>query len=547
MKMDESRNNAINILPQNSEKELQSLVLKWNDTVAFYPKDKTLHQLFEEQVEKTPENVAVVFENKQLSYRELNMKANQLAHCLKRRYKEYWGNEIQRDTLVGIHVDRSLDMIVAILGILKAGAAYVPFDSSDPEERLKFKINDCGCSIVLTTSNKLKSLLHLIESDTALLALDTYHDEIEKYPDTNHEIVNTSSDLAYVIYTSGSTGKPKGVMVEHKTIINLLHWQKTVMNLDFTCNVFQFAYYNFDVSVQEIFSTLTAGGSLHIAANNLKEDIVELQKYLNKEDVRIIFLPPVILSIIFMSNDKFMTSGKHIDIITAGEQLIINENFKQYILKNDVTVHNHYGPTETHVTSAYRIDKNKNIDKYPPIGKPISNTVFYILGLDNMQPVSPGSQGELYIAGAGVARGYLNRPGLTKERFIENPFASSDDKAKESNKKIYKTGDIVRYNSNGDIEYIGRNDDQVKIRGFRVELGEIENKILEFDAINHAVVLCKEKNGNKYLVAYYTLVQCVDNIDDIESLDSASSLNGYYRIFSRLASLNYFCYFVATI
>ena len=488
-----------------SELEYNKIIYDWNKTESVYPKDKTIHMSFEEQSEKNPNNIALVFGNKKLSYRELNEKANQLAHCIRNTYREESDCKLN-DELIGIYIDRSLEMIIGILAILKAGAAYVPFDRADPEERLKFKIKDSGCKMVLSSSGSMEALLFLAEIDTIPIAIDSYWGEIEKFSKENLVNINKSSDLAYVIYTSGSTGKPKAVMVEHKTVLNLLSFQNGIENLDFSTAVLQFASVNFDVSVQEIFSTLLFGGQLHIINESLKYNLTELVNYIHDSKIKIIFIPPAVLDLMFSSSELYDLLVKELNhIIAAGEQLQLNNRLLiKALTETKIKLHNHYGPTESHVVTTFVIDsQNCNNLKLPPIGKPISNVNVYILDA-NMDPVPVGISGELYIAGETLARGYLNHPKLTAERFIENPFVQDDCLVKHRNLRIYKTGDIVKWQPDGNIQYIGRNDDQIKLRGFRVELGEIENKLTGFSEIKQSVVLCKEKNGSKYIAAYYT-------------------------------------------
>jgi amino acid adenylation domain-containing protein len=475
----------LNIL---SSDEYQKIIYDWNKTEVPYPSDKTIHQLFEEQVKKTPDNIAVVFDNQKLSYRELNNRANQLAHTIRKEYKNHWNQEVKGDTLIGIYIDRNLEMIVVILGILKSGAAYVPFDEADPEERLKFKINDCDCKMILTSSKMVEDLVFLTELDTLPVSIDSYWKEIEKAPITNLKKNNKSTDLAYVIYTSGSTGNPKGTMIEHKSVINLLYDLKSLYNLtDNTKKVTEFTSYNWDVSVSEIFSTIHQGGTLYLLTDDIRKDPASLSIYIIKQRINFLYIPPAILSALPKKNYPSLKK-----IIFAGEPC--NLDVGKYWATH-YNLYNYFGPTEATIysTGTRAVPFNVNI-----IGKPLSNIQNYILD-NNFSPVPIGVPGELYLSGECLARGYLNRLKLTSDAFIKNPFIA--------NQKMYKTGDLCRWTSNVNIEFLKRIDSQIKIRGFRVELTEIETKLCEYSKINQCIVNVHETEHNKALVAYYTLNQ----------------------------------------
>ncbi len=475
-----------------SSAEYKKIILDWNCTEMQYPENKTLHRLFEEQVDDIPDSVAVVFNGKKLTYRELNEKANQLAHTIRDKYKLLWDEDVKSDTLIGIYIERGIDMIVGILGILKAGAAYVPFDNADPEDRLKFKINDCGCKMVLTSSMNMNKLLFLSEIDTLVLSIDAYKFELNKAAKVNPKtLTDSNKSLAYVIYTSGSTGKPKGVMIEHKSAVNLIFAISYIYNENIQNCTF-FTSYNFDVSVSEIFCTLTKGKTLHVLSENLKKSPEDLGHYINENKINLVYLPPVILSVL----PKFEYNSLH-SILYAGE---LGPREACFYWSSKKQVYNLYGPTETTI---YSIGKEILESEVEQIGKPLHNYKAYIL--DNYQnPVPVGVSGELYISGKGLARGYLNRDDLTKERFIPNHFVTAEDKLQKQNLLLYKTGDVCRYLSDGNIEFLGRNDNQIKIRGFRVELGEIESKLTSYENIDQSVVLCKTRGADdKYLVAFY--------------------------------------------
>jgi amino acid adenylation domain-containing protein len=338
-----------------------------------------------------------------------------------------------------------------------------------------------------------------------VLLLDLLAEHIERFEDINPPSAGTPDNVLYMISTSGSTGVPKSVMVEDRNLANLLHFQSSDTNIDFNFNVLQFASAGFDVSLQEIFSTLLAGGTLCVADDGKKQDLDELFQFIRRWDIRVLFVPPALLKLVFNQPDlapKFPTCVRH--IIAAGEQLIVPEPFKRYLWENDVVLHNHYGPTETHVvtTLSLGLDKDEPVPTRPSIGTPIGNNRMYIMHKDG-QLLPRGIPGELVIAGANVGRGYCNNPDLTAERFGPDPFFSGE--------RIYKTGDLARYLPDGAIEFIGRMDHQVKIRGFRVELGEVETRLLAIDGIEAAAVLDRrDGSGDTYLCAYVSGTSIVD-------------------------------------
>ncbi|MEH2405209.1 amino acid adenylation domain-containing protein [Nostoc sp.] len=480
---------SISQLPLLTATEKQQLLVEWNNTQADYPGDKCIYQLFEEQVERTPDAVAVVFENQQLTYQQLNCRANQLAHYLR-------SLGVKPDTLVGICVERSLEMVVGILGILKAGGAYVPLDPEYPQERLSFMLQDADVSILLTQQKLLKRLQnHQAEP----ICLDTDWQSISR-SDQDNLITNLkATNLAYVIYTSGSTGQPKGVALNQLALNNLILWQLKNNPISSGAKTLQFAPISFDVSFQEMFSTWYSGGTLFLITEELRRDPVALLGFLQEKAVERLFVPFVALqqlAEVAISRELFHSHLR--EIITAGEQLQITPAISQWFSRlSNCTLHNHYGPSESHVISTFTL--TNSVDTWPllpPIGRPISNTQIYILD-KYLQPVPIGVPGELYIGGVSLARGYLNRPQLTQDKFILNPF----DETGEG--KLYKTGDLARYLPDGNIEYLGRIDNQVKIRGFRIELGEIETLLNQHGDVQVSTVIVREDHpGQKQLVAY---------------------------------------------
>ncbi|UNY98310.1 amino acid adenylation domain-containing protein [Zhouia spongiae] len=465
--------------------ERQQLLFDWNDTQVDYPKEKCIHQLFEEQSEKTPDNVAVVFEGDSLTYRELNERSNQLAYYLQSK-------GVKAESLVGICVERSLEMIVGLLGILKAGGAYVPIDPTYPEERISYMFKDTNCAIVLTQEQ-----IELPKTNSEIIYLDSEWEKIAKAPRTNIETGVKGNNLAYVIYTSGSTGNPKGVMVEHESVQNLIQWHTSKFKVSEKSNSTQLANIAFDASIWEIWPYLTCGASLYIVKKESLLDTKKVLNFLDANDVSHCFMPTAIaetilsqswientsLTYLLIGGDRFKTKGLNID-------------------KFSFKLINNYGPTEnTVVSTSYEINDSKLSSL---IGTPISNVRVYIL--DKTQKSVPiGVVGELCISGNGLARGYLNQPDLTRKKFIKDPFS------KDPNSRLYKTGDLARYLPDGNIEFIGRLDDQVKIRGFRIELGEIESVLNQQDQVSLGVVLAKEDaTGNKQLVGYVVPSQDVD-------------------------------------
>lgn len=472
-----------------TETERHKLLVEWNNTESDYPQDKCIHRLFEAIVERTPEAVAVVFEGEQLTYGELNARANQLAH-----YLQALG--VGKEVLVGICMERSLEMVVGLLGILKAGGAYVPLDRAYPTERLALMLEDTQISVLLTQARLVESLP---PHSSHVVCLDRQWQEMAFQGEETPISEVTPDNLAYVIYTSGSTGRPKGVAMSHCPLSNLIIWQRENSTLPMGAKTLQFAPVSFDVSFQEIFSTWCSGGTLVLISDRVRLDAFELLRFLAAQEINRLFLPFVALQ---QLAEVAVAQGAVVptlrEIITAGEQLQITRPIANWLTKlQNCTLHNHYGPSESHVVTAFTLTGSpSDWLALPPIGQPIGNTQIYLLD-SQMQPVPPGIPGELYIGGIALARGYLNRPDLTAERFIPDPFSDS------LQARLYKTGDLARYNRDGNIEFLGRSDNQVKIRGFRIELGEIEVVLAAYPAVRQAVVkACEDVPSDKRLVAY---------------------------------------------
>ncbi|NET61630.1 MAG: amino acid adenylation domain-containing protein, partial [Symploca sp. SIO2E6] len=498
----ESPEQLIAKLPIMTEAELQQIFVEWNNTKIDYPLEKCIHQLFETQVRKTPDAVAVIFEDRKLTYSQLNSKANQLAH-----YLQQLG--VKADTRVGICVERSVEMVVGLLAILKAGGAYVPLDPSYPSERLAYMVSDANVSVLLTQES-LTTLLP--EHQAQILCLDSSENLWSDYSTTNLSSEVKPSNLGYVIYTSGSTGKPKGVAMSQGALVNLLQWQQEEAVVGQGAKTLQFAPISFDVSFQEIFSTWCNGGILVLVSAELRRDPKALLGFLTENQVERLFLPFVALQQLAAVAYESQNLPPLREVVTAGEQLQVTPDIVELMNRlPNCKLQNQYGPSESHVVSSYTLQGNvANWPTLPPIGRPITNAQLYILNRD-LQPLPIGIPGELYIGGVCLAGGYLNRPQFTAEKFITNPF----DPSKTT--KLYKTGDLARYLHDGNIEFLGRIDNQVKIRGFRIETGEIETTLSKHNSVKETVVVATEDSlGHKRLVAYLVLETKTTAISNLE-------------------------------
>jgi amino acid adenylation domain-containing protein len=471
----EHRDLRISDLPLLRERERKQILVEWNATEAEYPRDKCVHQLFEEQVERSPEAVALVFGEERLTYEDLNSRANQVARHLQ-------GLGVGPDDLVGICMERSMDMVVGILGILKAGGAYVPLDPEYPKDRLAFMLQDAGASVLLT-QRSLDAVLPAHEAKT--IRLDEDGALISECSKENPNNPSSSKNLSHVIYTSGSTGKPKGVAIEHRSVVALLSWAKAFFDPGDFAGVLASTSFCFDLSVFEMFAPLISGGKVILAENAL-----ELPSLRAAEEVTLInTVPSAITELVRLKG--FPSSVR--TVCLAGEPLTTDLVKAIYGCASVERVFDLYGPSEDTTYSTYALRK---ADGPATIGRPIANTQVYLLDA-NQQPVPVGVPGELHLAGAGLARGYLNRPELTAEKFVPNPFRE------EPGARMYKTGDLARYREDGNIEFLGRLDHQVKIRGYRIELGEIESVLDSHSKIRKSVVLAREDTpGEKRLVAY---------------------------------------------
>ncbi|MFN6560842.1 MAG: non-ribosomal peptide synthetase [Nostoc sp. ChiSLP01] len=507
--------NAIADLEMCSDRQRQQLLYEWNETFTNYPQDKCIHSLFEAQVERTPEGVAVVFEDRQLTYRELNNRANQLAQYLKTL-------GVETETLVGICVERSLEMMVGILAVLKAGGAYVPLDPNYPSERLVYMLQDAQV-LVLLTQQKLQK--NLTDSQVNIICLDTDWQTIAREANDNLNTQVKPENLAYVIYTSGSTGLPKGVAIEHRQLFNYLNSIQTVLNLPLGANYATVSTIAADLGHTVIFPSLCGGGCLHIISSERITNAKDLADYFERNLIDCLKIVPSHLKALLTSEAGVQILPRQ-RLVLGGESTSweLIEQIQQ--LAPECQIINHYGPTETTVgVLTYQVEKAPDTRQSStvPIGRPLANTQIYILD-SQKQPTPINVPGEVYIGGAGLARGYLNRPELTQEKFIPNPF--SDD----PQSRLYKTGDLARYLPDGNIEYIDRIDNQVKIRGFRIELGEIEAVLSQYPHIQQVTVIksedtpsdaCTEQSRSKRLVAYL--------VSDAEENPSISDLRQFLK------------------
>jgi len=487
--MVEQTDSTITDFPLLSAKERHQ-ISKWNARDTHYAEGICLHQLFEAQVERTPEAIAIIFEQKSLTYQALNEQANQLAHYLRRQ-------GVEPDTLVGACMERSVELVIALLAILKAGGAYVPLDPTYPRERLAFVLQDAQVSILLT-QERLRS--KLADQKAHIIFVDSDRQTISQEQKGNPGSAIKPENLAYVIYTSGSTGKPKGAMNTHNGICNRLQWMQETYQLCTSDRVLQKTPFSFDVSVWEFFWPLLYGAELIIARPEGHRDSTYLVRLIVEHAITTVHFVPSMLRI-FLEDPDIQQCTSLRRVICSGEALSFELQQRFFALPGmqDTTLHNLYGPTEASVDVTYWDCTRDNSQQIVPIGYPIANTQIYLLdGHFNQVPI--GVPGELYIGGNGLGRGYLNRPELTAEKFIPNPFTT------KPGARLYKTGDLARYLPHGAIEYLGRNDYQVKIRGNRIEVGEVEAVLATHPAVHDCAVIAREDAsdliGDRHLVAY---------------------------------------------
>jgi surfactin family lipopeptide synthetase A len=491
-RMMEQLQHIIGALPGSAEQQLGSLPLatqnektllhKWNDTTVNYGETSCVHRLFERRAAEHPHAPALRFAGVQLSYEELNRQSNQLANYLVQQ-------GVVPDAVVGICMERSVEMMIAILAVLKAGGAYLPLDPSLPQARLLFMAEDAGAALVLAH----KGFGQKLSGGPKLLDWEHISNDLVHQPQEDPSVPLSLHNLAYVIYTSGSTGKPKGVMNEHGGLLNRLLWMQDVFRIGSSDKILQKTPFSFDVSVWEFLWPLMAGSCVVMALPEVHKDVAYLVDAIEAEGITLLHFVPSMLEV-FVSEVEQGRCSSIKRVLCSGEALSkgLQERFFE---KMRCELHNLYGPTEASIdVSWWKCVEDWDRD-YVPIGRPIANTQLYILD-EGLQPVPIGVAGELHIGGAGLARGYINNEALTKEKFIGNPF--------NNNSKLYKTGDLARYTEEGLIQYLGRTDHQVKLRGQRIELGEIEAALMAYPGIQHAAVLLKPAQGGHQLVAYYS-------------------------------------------
>ena len=493
-------NPALSEIPLLTDAEKHQLLVEWNDTRIDYPRDKCIHELFETQVAKTPDAIAVVFADQQLTYRELNSRANQLAHYLRKL-------GVGPETLVGIFMERSMEMIVGLLGILKAGGAYVPLDPTYPKERLAFMLEDSRAPFLLTQA-RLGELRPAFGATP--ISLDQDRQDIAQESTANIGPVQSPETLAYVIYTSGSTGKPKGVMIQHRSVVNFLASMARQPGLCETDTLLAVTNLSFDMAGFDFYLPLMVGARMVLARREDAADGLRLRNLLSDSGATVMQATPATWRMLLAAG---WHGSRELKILCGGEAL--SEDLARQLGQHCASLWNMYGPTETTVASSAELYCKDSSGRTVSIGRPIANTHIYILD-QQLEPVPIGMPGELHIGGEGLARGYLNRPELTAERFIANPFAA------DATSRVYKTGDLARYSPGGKIEFLGRMDHQVKIRGYRIELGEIEAVLAQHRSIKESVVIARDDSlGSQRLVAYV--------VADRTSIPSANELRGFLQ------------------
>ncbi|MDF5723198.1 MAG: amino acid adenylation domain-containing protein [Rhizonema sp. PD37] len=492
----ETRISSIEML---TKREQHQLLWEWNNTLAEYPNHKDIQQVFESQVERLPDAVAVVFEQQQLTYRQLNAKANQLAHFLQKL-------GVVKERLVGICVEDSLLMAVAVLGTLKAGGAFVPLAPAYPQERLAYMLDESQALVLLTEQHLVDCLP---SSNVKVVCLDSVEETISQENDCNPISNITSENLAYVIFTSGSTGKPKGILMTHEGVVSRVNRTQEIHKFTSDDRILQLGNTSFDLFIWEFFIPLLTGAKLVASHPQNIGDFDDLIRLINREQITIARFVPSILKML-LENDKFTSCNSIRRVITGGDKLTV-DLVEAFISNFDIELYNQYGPSERPSSITWRCQRREKQTSIP-IGRPLPNTEVYILDqIGNLTPI--GVVGELHIGGPGLARGYLNKPDLTLQKFIPNPFS------KKPGSRIYKTGDLARYLPDGNLEFVGRVDNQVKIRGFRIELEGIEAVLSQHPEVQQVLVISREdQQGDPRLVAYFVPIK--EQVPTVKTLRS---------------------------
>jgi amino acid adenylation domain-containing protein len=496
----------------------------WNATDADFPAERCIHELVAEQARRTPDDPAVSLGPQTLSYAELDARADRLAHHLR-------SLGVGPDAVVAISVDRSIEMAVAVLGVLKAGGAYAPIDPSYPPDRVAFMLSDAATSVLLT---KQTLVSRLPSHDGHTICLDSDWETIAAGGDRGPIATGVAAEnLAYVIYTSGSTGQPKGVAMGHRALVNLLAWQRGSASQPAAARTLQFASLSFDVAFQEIFSTWCTGGELVLTDDDTRRNAHALVELLADAEIERLFLP-------FVALQGMCEAAEHMgvelpalrDVITAGEQLKITVPVRRFFTRHaGCRLFNHYGPTESHVVTSFELPAARaSWPELPPIGRPIANARIYLLDR-HRRPAPIGVAADLYIGGVSLARGYLNRAELTEERFVPDPFS------RHTGARLYRTGDRARYLPDGQIEFLGRADDQVKVRGFRVELGEIEAGLTAHPDVVQAVAALREDEPGDVRLVGYVVTRSGNRADQLDLLDHTRRLLPEHMIPQHFVSL----------
>ncbi|HKQ06310.1 MAG TPA: amino acid adenylation domain-containing protein, partial [Blastocatellia bacterium] len=467
-----------------TDEEKQQILEQWNETAnEFEP--NSIHELIQQQALRTPEATAVASCRCSITYRELNSRANQIARFIMSRQRA-------AEEVVAVFMNRSVEMVTALFGVLKAGAAYLPIDSLYPKQRISHMLEDAAVRLILTEQDLM---LRLPELPAEVLCIDTQWEAIRQYSNLDFESSTLEENLAYVIYTSGSTGKPKGVAIRHSGLLNLVHWHRHRHAVDERDRATHLAGLSFDASVWELWPYLASGASVFLAEENVRSSVPELMRWIDSEQITISFLPTPLAEALMSEPQAGLLKLR--TLLTGGDRL---KQHKRDRVGFDFV--NHYGPTEYSVVASAAEVQRENGKAAPSIGKPIWNTQIYIIN-QHQETVPVGVPAELCVSGSGLARGYLNRPELTAERFLPNPFSGSPGA------RMYRTGDLCRYLSDGSIEYLKRVDDQVKIRGFRIELGEIESVLCQHSSITEAVVLASDHRADKQLIGYVVATRAI--------------------------------------